>query len=213
MPRGKVYNPKTRAYGPVVDIGGLIEIREPVDEAKHVYRATVVHSVGAVELNAVVTEQPLPKVDFSSKGPHIDLAGIVIGGQFGSQRKILGQGSTIYIDRGTANGLSEGQILAVHSDRELRRENTNFPEYSRPIATIKIARVFEHVATAVVISAIEEIHPGDFTGGPLPRAAEKVTNLRANNNRPVEIHDREEEQSYKEEMTGSSGDDDLDLDE
>ncbi len=207
MPRGNVSNPKAKTYGPTVDIGGLVEIREVINQSRNMYRASVVNSVGAIELGALITEVPLPRAEFSMRGPRVDLEAVVIGGQYSNQRRLLGTGAVIYLDKGSRQGLSEGQILAVRGDRTLRRD-TEVPEYMRPIATVKLVRVFERVSTALVINANEEIRPGDLTGGPLPRPAETIGNLRATA-RPVEIKEREEETEYKEEMSGELSEEEL----
>ena len=203
--RGNVTNEKTRTYGPVIEIGGMVEIKEPIDEGKNVYRAKVVISVGAIEAGGLLTDMPLPRVEFSKKGQRVDLEAIIIGGQFSKERRLLGQGNVVYIDRGSQNGLSEGQLLAVRSDRELRRPDTDHAEYKKTIGIIKLVRVLERVSTAVVIDASEEIRPGDFTGGPFPKIDSMVsTRLRANN-KAIEIKDREEEE-YKEEFDNELSD-------
>lgn len=169
MPRGNVSHRLSRSFGPVVDVGGTVEITETVDAERRAYRAMVIKSILPIEKGALLSEIPLPKVNFSRNSSRSNVEARIIGGEFDTQRKILGPGSVVFIDQGTGAGLQEGQLLAVRSARGARRPDTSYPNYGTPVAVVKIARALDRVSTAVVIDAYSEIVPGDLTGGPFPK--------------------------------------------
>ncbi len=209
MVRGDVSLAQSRTYGPIVDIGGTLEITAMVDESKRAYRAVVIKSVSPVEKGALLSELPLPKVSFSRNATRANVEARVLGGEFESNRKLLGLGAVVYIDQGTAGGLHEGQLLAVRGARGARAV-TNYPNDALPVAVVKIARALDRVSTAVVIEAYGEIRPGDLTGGPFPKPEQSLVKVDKSEARNITV-ETAESLHYKEEV--ESGDDlDADLD-
>ncbi|MCM2282227.1 MAG: hypothetical protein NDI61_10310, partial [Bdellovibrionaceae bacterium] len=207
MPRGNVSNKQSRSYGPIVEIGGTVEIVEAVDPARRAYRAVVIKSVMPIEPKAIITEMPLPKVSFSRNATRADVEARVIGGEYDKSRKVMGSGSVVYLDQGTTGGLQEGQILAVRASRGSRRKNTDYPNDSQPIAVIKVARALERVSTAVILDTTAEVTPGDVTGGPLPQPSRAINALGSTRAMNVDNAARPSEDSDYQEET-----DDLDED-
>lgn len=186
MPRGNVSYKKSGSFGPIVDVGGTIEITEVIDSGRRAYRAMVIRSVMPIEPGAILSDNPLPTAVFSRAGTRSSVEARIIGGEFNSSRIYLGSGAVVYIDQGTNGGLQEGQVLAVRATRESRRPKTAFPNDSRPIAIVKIARALERVSTAILLESYGEVSPGDMTGGPLPLPERPVGSRRLDQVKSIE---------------------------
>ena len=154
--------------GHIVEVDGSVEITEIVNEENGIYKAIVVDCVSPIVLNAWVTDEPLPQASFAFSGPRKNISGEIAGGEFNSQRKILGTASVIYLNIGEASGVKEGDLLAVKSIRKSRRENTELKNVGRPIGVIKVAKVSKEASTALILNTIDEIRPGDVVGGDFP---------------------------------------------
>ena len=157
-----------KTYGPIVEIGGRAQITEVIDSAKHVYKAAITYLVSPIRLGSLVTSDALPEVVVNSSGPRSSVRARVIGAEFDDDRRVIGESSIVYINGGTQAGIHNGDILAVQSRRGTRREFTLYPEYHKSIAVIKVIRALGRVATAIVLSADDEVHVGDVTGGSMP---------------------------------------------
>ena len=175
-PQAKIKDPVRGEIGPIVEIGGLIEVFEVVDALKHTYRAQVVTGVNPIRLGSVISIDPLPVVSFSRRGTRLNIDLRVIGGEGDENRSLIGENSIVYLDGGKKNGLTAGDILAVRSNRAVRRKNSEFSTWSRPIALLKVAKVENSVATALIMQATEEVMPGDRTGGVLPETSRALHN-------------------------------------
>ncbi len=154
--------------GHIVEVNGSVEIVEIVNEEDGIYKAIVVDCVSPIVLNAWVTDEPLPQASFAFSGPKKDIKGEVVGGEFSSERKILGTASVIYINIGSESGVQPGDLLAVHSMRKSRRPDTDLRNVGRPIGVIKVAKVSKDSSTALILNTIDEIRPGDKVGGVFP---------------------------------------------
>ena len=170
-PAGKPGTGSVFSSGRVLEVGGVIEIQARVREQPEtkLYRAQVLKSIGPIRKGSLVIAEPLPRADFSRSGKFKRIEARVIGGHYGSDRKNLGLGSVIYLNAGSAQGLAAGDMLGVLSRRESRFENTRFPEVSTPVALAKIVNAQPHGSTAFLIEAVDQVIPGDLTGGPMPR--------------------------------------------
>lgn len=168
-PKDKISDAVRGNIGPVIEVGGTLEVIEPVDSSKGVYKAAVTYAVNPIRVDSVILNEPLPRADFSRRGTRSDVQARVVGGEFDETRRLFGEGAVIYLDSGTSAGLHDGDLLAVQGERGVRREDTQFPEAKHPIGLIKVVKALPSVATAIVLEADEEIRPGDKTGGSFPR--------------------------------------------
>ncbi len=166
-PKEKIRVSAISSYGPIVEVGGRVEIIGVVNEDKNVYRASVIFTVNPIRLGSILVNEPLPKSTYSRRGTRTTIEAEIIGGEYDQQRRMIGEGSVIYLDQGHKAGLNNGDILPVQSRRGVRRESTKFPDWNRAIGLVKLVRVDEGVSTAIVLEAHEEILVGDRTGGKL----------------------------------------------
>jgi hypothetical protein len=87
----------------------------------------------------------------------------IFGGQFGVNRRIFGPDTIVFLNQGNRGGLSVGQVLPVYKNQGTRSEKNIIRENPRLIGRLKVVRTTEDLATAVIISANEEIRVGDGT--------------------------------------------------
>lgn len=156
------------SVGPVIEIGGRVEIQEVVEATKNVYKATVIFALNPIPVGSLIISEQLPTASFSRSGSYSEAAVRVLGAEYDEERKIFGENSVIYLDGGSKAGLKENDLLTVQARRGDRRESTKFPDSLRPIALVKVVKTQETVATAIVLESLEEIQPGDMTGGQFP---------------------------------------------
>jgi hypothetical protein len=165
---GKLANAHS-STGQIIEVGGRIEIKSAINGETNVYRAIVIDSVNPIRKNALLSLMKLPTVNFVIDRAASSTVAKVIGGEFDRLRRILGLGSVVYLSSETGS-LSPGEILTVQATRKSRKDHTKYPQAKLPVAVVKVANVDGDLATAVVINSLEEIAPGDVTGGPLPQA-------------------------------------------
>jgi hypothetical protein len=154
--------------GTVIEVEGEIEITSVVDRDQQIYQASVTKLANPIRRGAIVSERPLPMVSFDLKGPHSSVQAHIIGGEFDLDRKVLGPGGTVYIDKGNASGLKVGDILGIDQLRKTVREESAFPEMRTTVGLMKVAEVEDDSASGVIVSSETAIHPGDITSGDLP---------------------------------------------
>ena len=184
---GKLSNDEI-SKGRILEVGGRIKIKGVIDAEKNVYRAAVIDSVNPVRKKSIVTTLNLPTVNFSLDRPVSQTVATVVGGEFDRVRKVIGLGSVIYL-KTSAAALADGEILTVESVRKTRAPGTAYPNAKRPIALVKVANVDGDLATAVIISSLEEVGLGDLTGGPAPqldKAEVRATQTREIKNSEIE---------------------------
>lgn len=184
--------------GHVVEVGGSVEITEVVNEEDGVYKAIIIDSVMPIELNASVTDEPLPKASFAMVGPKKNIQGAIVGGEYAADRKIFGTASVIYLNIGSDNGVQPGDLLAVRSIRKTRRLDTALKDVTRPIGVIKIAKVSKESSTALILNTIDEIRPGDLTGGEFPVVKNYEIGSRAESIDVDNLEKDEQDESYTE---------------
>lgn len=169
-----IRDPVRGKVGPVVEIGGRIEILRPIEvapknEEGHFYHAAVTYTVNPIQVGTSLTEETMPVSDFSATGNPSQVAVRILGAEYDTNRRLFGSDTVIYLDGGANAGLRVNDLLAVQAKRGERRSDTKFPEVRRAIGLIKVIKVQNSVATALVLDAYEEIRPGDMTGGELPK--------------------------------------------
>lgn len=164
---GKIEDPERGPIGPLMEIGGIIEIIAPIDTATKAYRALVLKAINPLSVGSDLIDESLPMVNYSRQGTLLSVDVRILGGGQGAGRTLFGESETIYLDGGAKAGMAVGDLLPIQSKRATRREDSEFPEFRRRIGVAKVIKVEPTVATAVVIEAKEEIFTGDRTGGVL----------------------------------------------
>ncbi len=192
MPRKDAYHPRSGSFGPIIEVGGSIEIIQEVDPGKKLYRAVVLQSLSPIEVGALLSEEAMPQVTYNAKGPRSDVQARIIGGEYDHKRRVLGTGSVVYLDEGSKSGLADGQVIAVRSTRGERRADSRYPNIGAPIAILKLTRVSANVATGLIVASHADVRPGDLTGGPFPHPEKPVKSLRPQARNIKEVSDVDE---------------------
>lgn len=195
------------------NISGLVTIGEKVDadvdQKKYdVYRAFVEKAISPISLGSELVKGKLPIVSLEERGATIDVVGQIIGGSLDRRRSVFGKASIIYIDRGISDGVSDGNILPIRANRNVRTKESFILENQRVIGKAKVIKASDHFSTAVVISSIEDIRAGDFTGKGrfLPRLIDGKVKKKFSGN---ESNDFEETSSQVSELDDENIDDEL----
>lgn len=165
--KGKIDVSPTKSYGPVVEIGGRVQVIDVVNEDRNVYRAMIIQGVNPISLGSVVSRETLPTATYSRRGTRTTIGATIIGGEFDETRKMFGEGSVVYLDQGHRAGLNSGDILPIQGRRSMRREATKFPDWDHAVGLIKLVKVEDTVATGIILEARSEVLVGDRTGGRL----------------------------------------------
>jgi LysM domain len=152
-----------------IDVQGevqLVERAAGIDENTNgeVYRALVLKIINPVSVGSILTTGSLEKIKITEEGERSQVVAQIIGGSFFNRRQIYGSESIAYLNRGSADGISEGQILPIRANRALRNANTIVKSNVRPIGWLRVVKVTPHFATAIVLRAWSDVLTGDLTG-------------------------------------------------
>lgn len=206
-------------YGVSIEVQGVVSLSDTVaikdsSLAKEydLFRAMVLRAHNPVSVGAKVIRGKVDQVSMAMTGPRSTVVAQIYGGAEDRKRKVFAPQSVAFLNRGSNDGLSPGQILPIRSNRASRVEGSIVNENSRPIGWLKVARVTPTLSTAVVLKAFEDIRVGDLTGrGEMLAAAGDKSGKSASS--------LNEEGATEEDLTEDamdeldSGDDDADSDE
>ncbi len=147
--------------GFITQVQGQIDVLEKVNTSKNIYRAFVKRSVDSVQVGAKLVQQALPLYDTADDGNNSATANArVVGGQFAEDRKLFGIDNIVYL---IGQGLTLNQSYPVYKQQVSRNENTKATENPRSIGRVKIVKLINDLATAVVLESSDDIRVGDAT--------------------------------------------------
>ena len=135
-----------------------------VSGPKELFRAIVTNTLNPVSVGSLVVKESLQKVLLSEDGPRSDVEAQIIGGENFTKRVIYGTESIAYINKGSEDGLEEGQVLSIRENREIRNPDTLINANLRPIGWAKVARVEPNFSTIIIVRSWSDILTGDLTG-------------------------------------------------
>lgn len=144
-------------------INGQIDIENVVNSRDGILRARMVKSVGLVQPGDILVGEDLPTVAINSVGSMSPIAGKIIGGQFSSERDVLAPFDVVYLNAGSAQGVSVGTHLPVYRNPSSRIAKSLIRENPAEIGELQVVRVSGGVATAVIVRQIDDIRVGDVT--------------------------------------------------
>lgn len=164
--RYRVSSSATGTIGRAYEIGGIVEIRELIDESARLYRGQVTYAVSPINVGNQILPGVPPRVPVTTRGRRNTNQLTIAAGGFVEDRQNLGDESIVFLDRGNAE-VEVGDVLSVQARRGERRK-TIAPDQLTPIGILKVFAVHGRVVSAIVVLATEEIHIGDKTGGAFP---------------------------------------------
>jgi hypothetical protein len=155
----------------LIEYQGEIEVLDKVNADDNLYRAMVKKTIQPVEVGAVLKVGHLPMFDPSSTEVASGAKAVIIGGQFSNKRDILNSRSLVFLSAGSAQGMQEGQSLAVFGNLKKRLPETKVQTNARQIGVVKIVNVSQNYSTAYVTHAEDDISVGDFVGSNVSMAS------------------------------------------
>jgi hypothetical protein len=100
-------------------------------------------------------------IDMGKSGPEGSASAQVIGSSKHQASALYGAGDIIFLNKGSKDGVSEGQIFDIYIDRTIRDNKTAIPFATVSSGKIKVAKVSSTISTGVLLSAIDSIQQGD----------------------------------------------------
>ncbi len=156
-----------RAY--MIQIAGELELSEKVEPEKEddeydVYRALLTKTfslAGELAQTVSLIFGSAEEIKLSRNGTPGSTEAQIIGAAKSVASSLYAAGEVVFLNKGSAAGLAPDQILDVYGDRTIRKRNTTVRYSPAPSGTLRIVRVTENLATAVLLYARDGIFPGD----------------------------------------------------
>ena len=154
----------------MIETGGVVELVELVDSrvtrsGQDMFRAMIVQSVNPILPDSLVLQTPLPRGNFARKGNVANIAGQIIGGVHDRRSHYFATHSIVFLNRGSAQGLREADILTIRANPRVRNPRSIVREVQRQIGQVKVIQLAESFSAAVVLSSSEGVFSGDYVGG------------------------------------------------
>ncbi len=147
-----------------IEVQGEIEILNKVDDSANLYRALVKKTLLRVEVGAKLIPGSLPIIDTTSAPEKSASSAVIIGGQYGKTNIYYSANSVVFLNQGSSQGYSAGDVLPVYATYKNRNEKSSATMNERKIGSVKIVKVYDSVSTAYVLNSMEDIQQGDMVG-------------------------------------------------
>ncbi|UOF01653.1 LysM peptidoglycan-binding domain-containing protein [Bdellovibrio reynosensis] len=207
----EVKDPETKKRkGFMIELQGEIEVIEPVNEQKNLYRALVKKTIQPVAVGSVLIPGRLPMIDPTIGSLTTGVGAKIMGGQFEAKRSLFGSHSFVFLDSGSSQGIQEGMALPVFADERVRNKKNDAVINDRVIGAAKVVRVAPNFATAYIVKATDDILLGDYVGKPTARVALEPEVIEAPKKEDDDF-EKDFEDAPQEEAPSDSGEEDLDL--
>lgn len=160
-------NPLTsKGVGYPVEIQAKLKIVETIDEAKFIHKAIITKSFRPVEVSSKLVARDFYTSTWGIEGKYLDIKAVIVGGRFDTDRRVLGLGSVVFLDKGSVDGLVQDKLLNILRNNGLRGAKVGRLDSYR-IGRLKLVHVDEKVSTGLIVESKGEIRSGDFTGNPV----------------------------------------------
>jgi hypothetical protein len=133
------------------------------------YRGRITHAIGSSARGASIVPGQVTWIDTAQTGSFASIQAEIIGGNLDTRGMVFGQGDWVFLDRGSKDGLAEGQLLWVNSAPKNYISDTPFEIGTRNSSLIKIAKVSSEISTGLVLFSKQGLMQRDFSGGPTAR--------------------------------------------
>lgn len=149
-----------------IEVQGEVELIEEVNPRENLWRALVKRSLAPIEIGSVLIEDKIKMFDPTPGQPISGPELKIIGGQYSSDRVLVGEGSIVYM-MGYPEAARKGTTLQIKAVSKLRNPETKAITNERTIGALKVVEVHGRYSTGFIVSAREDIYVGDAVGGPL----------------------------------------------
>lgn len=140
---------------------GEVEITE-VEKEKEIAKAKIVRSSDVIKKGDKLIPVESLTSEIILKSSEQQIEGYIVASQ--DDLKLLGEGQVVYIDKGTSDGIIEGNVFTIFRPGKLIREEITGKEVESPveiIGKIVIVKARENVSTALITKSKKEISIGD----------------------------------------------------
>jgi hypothetical protein len=145
----------------------LVQGPQGKDAISTVEVVSIARDIGAGDLLTARTTPP--DLNFTPKAPAVAVAGQIIA--LDGDAEMAGRNSVVTLDRGSADGLQSGDVLAV---MQAAREVTDSAAPDKPaveippqrVGLLMVFRTFDHVAYGVVLEAQQALEVADGVTSP-----------------------------------------------
>lgn len=154
----------------LVQVAAELEIREAVPaefkrsrdrENYQAYRALITRTTGLSFKGFQLIPGTLQTLDLTMNGSHGVTTAQVIGSEKHEASAMFGQGDLVFLNKGSSSGIEEGQLLDIFPNRTIRRSDAEVTFSPVPSGTVKVVKVTNRLATAVLLSSRDSIQQGD----------------------------------------------------
>lgn len=162
------WNGKDKAR--VIQVSAEIELSEAVpakyrrsrDASEYdTYRALVTKATGLSAKDCEVIAGTLQVINTDSTGSQGTTSAQVIGSEFNKASTVFGPGDLVFLNRGSSQGVEEGQMFEVFADRTIRNFRAEVPLSPASSGTIKVVQTSANLATAIILKSRDSIQQGD----------------------------------------------------
>jgi hypothetical protein len=139
-----------------------LQVLEP-EEGYVYFRAYINKSLDLALRGQKLLPGKLKIVDYTRPGHVSETSAKVIGGSLDNNGFQFGAGNVVYLNKGTMDGLSEGDIFMIENMKQKKfLEPDPLVKYTQvQSGQVQVVDATDHYATAVVLGGITAIHPGD----------------------------------------------------
>ena len=149
--------------GNFVNIQGVIKVVEKTDDAKNLFRAKVTKSFSGLKIDSNVGfNEPSLMYDLRQTSSKGNVKSTIVSGLV-LERKMIGLHDLVFLDKGEKDGLKVGDMLKIVNNKKFDEE-TKY-ESKKTNGVLKVIKTTSGRSTAVVLSALDIISPGDYTEG------------------------------------------------
>lgn len=131
---------------------------------KNIFRALVINSWNLIDAGAGVIAGRTPTYSLSSQGEKKNVVSQIIAGGNTLKQSTFNLHTVAFLSAGRRDGLNVGDMLTVRANTRLRRQNTSISESYLPVGVLKVVKISERFASAVVVKMWDTIMVGDLTG-------------------------------------------------
>lgn len=158
--------PNFEAYN--VEVLGELRILAEVERrdrsSEKLYRAEVEQTLNPISAGAKIVRDNIRRASFNDTGPSGQTNARIIGGHIMNRRQIFSVPSFAYINKGSNQGVQEGQIFTIRSEQALRQTNSIVENDINVIGRMRIVKTSANFSTAIILESSAGILTGDVVG-------------------------------------------------
>ncbi len=159
--KGKISDISTSKSANSIQVLGQLEVIELVNPAKNIYRAKSTQILSHFLVGSTIISGDISVVNpvFETQGQPVHAK--IIGGANDLKRNLFGPQEIVYLNVGSSGGIDVGQTFAVYKNQKVRNIESDVETNSMVIGHVKVVKVSDQFATAVVADVTDEIRVGD----------------------------------------------------